>query len=81
MNSYNGYSIIYYIYFKLAEITNGNELENMGDVQAKSDQTAKSVAGYKWSQKVAVFGKLIEKGQTYRVTFLKFRFRPQVFGK
>ena len=40
--------------------------------QAKSDQTAKSVAGYKWTQKVVIFGKVKENGLTYRVTFLKF---------
>ena len=27
------------------------------------------------------FGRMKEKDQTYRVTFLKSRFRPQVFGK
>ena len=45
---------------------------NMVKKQAKSDQTAKSVTGYKWSRKVTHFCKVKEKGLTYRVTFLKF---------
>ena len=53
----------------------------MDKIQRKCDQTAKSVAGYKWSQKVAIFGMVKEKGQTYRVTFEKSLFRLQVFGK
>ena len=32
--------------------------------QAKCDQTFKPVAGYKWSQKSAIFGKVKEKGLT-----------------
>ena len=36
----------------------------MGKIQEKSDQTFKTVAGYKWSQKVAIFGKVEEKGLT-----------------
>ena len=32
--------------------------------KAKSDQLLQSVAGYKWSQKVAIFGKVEEKGLT-----------------
>ena len=32
--------------------------------QAKSDQTFKAVAGYKWSRNFAIFGKVKEKGLT-----------------
>jgi hypothetical protein len=45
---------------------------NKGIKQVKSDQTFQSVAGYKSSQKVTTFGKVIEKGQTYNVAFLEF---------
>ena len=39
------------ICFKLAEITNGNELENSkyGLKHVKSDHFSVSLAGYKWS--------------------------------
>ena len=53
----------------------------MGKKQAKSDQTLTSVAGYKRSRKVVIFGKVLEKGLTLSEAFLEFRFRPQVFGK
>jgi hypothetical protein len=43
-----------------------------GMKQVKSDKTFKSVAGYKWSQKVTIFGKVIEKDRTYVVAFLEF---------
>ena len=48
-------------YFKLAEITNGNELEkssNMGKTQSKCDQTSAWIEGYKWSQKSPIFDKV-----------------------
>jgi hypothetical protein len=45
---------------------------NKGIKQVKSDQTFQSVAGYKWTQKVTIFGKVIEKGQTYHLTFSEF---------
>ena len=35
-----------------------------GKIQEKSDQTFTTVAGYKWSQKIAIFGKVEEKGLT-----------------
>jgi hypothetical protein len=35
---------------------------NKGIKLVKSDQIFQSVAGYKWSQKVTIFGKIIEKG-------------------
>ena len=45
-------------------MTTEQKTPNMGKIQAKCDQTAKSVAGYKWSRKVAIFGMAKEKGLT-----------------
>ena len=44
--------------------TTKQKTPNMVGKQAKSDQTLTSVAGYKWSQKSAIFGKVLEKGLT-----------------
>ena len=44
-----------------------NKLENSKygqKKQAKSHQISKTVGGYKWSRKAAIFGKVTEKGQT-----------------
>jgi hypothetical protein len=59
---------------KLAFNCQGNEIKtpNKGIKWVKSDKTIQSVAGYKGSQKVTIFGKVIEKGQTYRVAILEF---------
>ena len=36
----------------------------MGKKQANSEQTFKSVAGYKWTRKSAIFGQVTEKSLT-----------------
>ena len=44
--------------------TTKQKTPNMGKKQAKNDQFSQSVAGYKWSQKVAIFRRVEEKGPT-----------------
>ena len=52
----------------------------MGKIQAKSHHTLSltAVAGYKWPQKVVIFGKVTKKSLTKSEAFLEFRFRPPV---
>ena len=52
------------MYFKLADIVRGNQAKNsnLWAKKAKSDHVSQSVRGYKWSQKVVIFGKVKEKG-------------------
>ena len=61
------YCDIYLLYvLKLLTLpgTTKQKTPHMGRKYAKSHQTFKSVAGYKWSQKVAIFGKVEGKGLT-----------------
>ena len=71
------------IYFKLAEITKATirKTPNMGKKQVKSDQFSITVASYKWSREVVIFGKVTEKGSTIKLALLEFRLGPQVFSK
>ena len=44
----------------------------MGIKGVKNEQFLITLAGHKWPQKVAIFGKVKEKGLTYRVTLPDF---------
>ena len=48
------------------------EIPNMGIKGVKNEQFLQSLTGYKWPQKVVIFCKVEEKGQTYRVTLPDF---------
>ena len=56
--------LLYILNLPKLPMTTEQKTPNMGKIQAKCDQTAKSVAGYKWSRKVAIFGMAKEKGLT-----------------
>ena len=56
--------LLYILNLPKLPMTTEQKTPNMGKIQAKCDQTAKSVAGYKWSRKVAIFGMVKEKGLT-----------------
>ena len=58
------YYLLYILNLLTLSGTTTQKTPNMGKKQAKSDQTLTSVAGYKWSQKSAIFGKVLEKGLT-----------------
>ena len=62
---YNARSYLLYV-LNLMKLkgTTKQKIPNMGKIQTKSHYTFKSVAGYKWSQKSAVFSKVKEKGLT-----------------
>ena len=42
--------------------TTKQKTPNMGKIQAKCVQFSITVAGYKWSREVVIFGKVTEKG-------------------
>ena len=63
MNTIHGY-LLYVLKLLTLSGTTKQKTPNMGKKQAKSDQFSQSVAGYKWSQKVAIFRRVEEKGPT-----------------
>ena len=58
------YHLLYILKLILISKATSSETPNMGRKQAKSGQFSQSVAGYKWTQKSAIFGQVTEKGLT-----------------
>ena len=58
------YHLLYILNLPKLPMATSRKSPNMVRKQAKSDKTFKAVAGYKWSQKSAIFGKVKEKGLT-----------------
>ena len=74
-------NLLYILNLLKLPMTTKQKIPNMGKIPAKSDQFSITVAGYKWSREVVIFGKVTEKGSTIKLALLEFRLGPQVFSK
>jgi len=54
--------LLYVLNFTKSPQQQTGTIPNKGIKQVKSDQFSKTLAGYKWSQKVTIFSKVKEKG-------------------